>query len=184
MSYSENEYQALAAKLVAHMVNTWEFGKHFPIKDSPFPYNETTAHEYFPMTKSQALNFGFRWKDEEKISATSPTILDIWQYDERVVGSEQAQSNINTLLAQKLICEVTWKPYGMQKPELAFYVENSIQIPQLHPDERYKRRMWRRNPRRLNDIACQKCSKELQSTYAADAPQKVYCEECYREEVF
>ena len=40
-----------------------EWGEFFSPSLSPFGYNETIAHEYFPMTKNQASERGYKWQD-------------------------------------------------------------------------------------------------------------------------
>ena len=50
--------------------------------------------------------------------------------------------------------------------ELEFYRQNNIPVPHLHPDERHKQRMALRNPRKLYDRKCDKCSKDMKTTYA------------------
>ena len=49
--HTKEEYFALREKIIEHMKKTGEWGEFFPIEISPFAYNETLAHEYFPMTK-------------------------------------------------------------------------------------------------------------------------------------
>ena len=59
----------------------------------------------------------------------------------------------------------------------------NLPIPHLHPDERHKDRMALRNPRKLWKRTCDKCVKEIETSYAPDRPEKVYCEECYLKEL-
>jgi len=41
-----------------------------------------------------------------------------------------------------------------------------------------------RNPRKLYTRNCDKCGKEIQTTYAPERPEIVYCENCYNKEVY
>ena len=61
--YTKEEYEALKTKIVEHMKKTGEYGEFFPMKLSTFPYNDTVAEEYFPMTKEEALGKGLRWQE-------------------------------------------------------------------------------------------------------------------------
>lgn len=49
--YSEEEYRRLKLKLIEHMKRAGEWGEFFPIEISPFPYNDSLAQDYFPLTK-------------------------------------------------------------------------------------------------------------------------------------
>ena len=95
-----------------------------------------------------------------------------------------AQKNIDTLLAGVIKCEVTAKPFKIIKQELAFYIENKLPIPTKHPDQRHADRMKLRNPRELHERNCAECQKKMVTTYGADRPEKVVCEECYRRLVY
>jgi hypothetical protein len=43
----------------------YKYGEYLPIEMSPWAYNETLAHEYFPLTKEEAVAQGYRWRDQE-----------------------------------------------------------------------------------------------------------------------
>jgi hypothetical protein len=62
----------------------------------------------------------------------------------------------------------------------------NIPIPRLHPDERYKRRLALRNPMKLWHRKCMKegCQNEFETTYAHGRPEVVYCEDCYKHEIY
>lgn len=49
---------------------------------------------------------------------------------------------------------------------------------------RHKDRMALRNPRKLWKRTCAKCGIEIQTSYAPDRPEIVYCEACYLEAVY
>ena len=39
------------------------YGEFFPTELSPFPYNETIAQEYAPLTKNQAEESSYPWQE-------------------------------------------------------------------------------------------------------------------------
>jgi hypothetical protein len=92
--------------------------------------------------------------------------------------------HINECLAGTLVCEVSGKPFKIIKQELVFYIENKIQIPKKHPDQRHKERMELRNPRTFYERICAECGQNILTTYNPERPEKVVCEECYRKLVF
>ena len=81
-------------------------------------------------------------------------------------------------------CEKTKRPFRIIKQELEFYRQNGLPIPHLHPDERFNMRAELRNPRKLWTRKCEKCSKEVQTTFSPERKEKVVCEECYLKEVY
>lgn len=80
-------------------------------------------------------------------------------------------------------CEVSGKPFRLIKQELDFYRKHHLPIPRRHPDVRHMDRMKIRNPRKLYERKCDKCSKDMITTYSPERSERVYCEECYEREI-
>ncbi len=184
--YSIQEYEILCWKIIDHMRSTGEWWEFFPHEFSPFGYNETVAQEYFPMTEAEVKAKWWNWYDEPPKTFEGATItpLAISQYDEKQVGYDTAQKNIDVLLSWVMQCEVTKKPFKIIKQELVFYIEHQLPIPTKHPDQRHKERMALRNPRELHERNCSECRKAITTTYSPSRPEKVVCENCYRKLVF
>ena len=176
--YSKEEYEALVPKVIEHMQKTGEWGEFFSVELSPFAYNETVAQEYFPLTKEEVISRGWKWRDE----------VDEVPQVEKIIPAERLPDSINDIpddiLNWAIKCEATGRPFRIVKQELAFYRKMKLPIPHLHPDERHKRRMALRNPRKLWNRKCAKCQKDIQTTYSPERPETVYCEECYLKEVY
>ncbi len=168
--YSKDEYFVLREKIVQHMKETGEWGEFFPIELSPFGYNETMAQEYFQLTKEECLARGWKWKDEEKTIKYSGPKYEIPNTIEEV--SED-------ILKKILECETCKKNYRLVKPELEFYRKMKLPIPRNCPNCRHKARMVLRNPRILFSHRCDKCQKNIKTTFASNRLEIVYCEECY-----
>jgi len=176
--YSKEEYEVLAAKLCEHMIKIGEFGEFFPSGISPFAYNETNAQFYFPLNVSKAKEQGFPWREaDDEVLRVSKTIP--------ASGIPSAIGSVpDDILEWAITCEATDRPFRIVKQELQFYREHHLPIPHLHPDERHRRRMSLRNPRKLWSRKCAKCGKGIETTYSMERPEKVYCEECYLKEVY
>lgn len=176
--YSKEEYERLVPKIIDSMRARGEWGEFYPVGMSPFAYNETIANEHFPLTKLQATKAGYRWRDEKE------EVPDV----EKVIPAEKLPESIadipDDILNWAIQCEKTQRPFRIIKQELAFYRQHGLPVPRLHPDERYKRRLALRNPRKLWTRACMKCSDEIETTYAPERPEIVYCEKCYLKEVY
>ncbi|EKD44619.1 MAG: hypothetical protein ACD_71C00073G0001 [uncultured bacterium (gcode 4)] len=183
--YTKEEYEALAPKIIEHMRKAWEWGEFFPSSISPFGYNETVAQEYFPMTRTDAINCVspdnkpiFNWSDYE---APFPRV-------EKVIPAAKLPEDIvkipDDILNWAIECEVTGKPFRIIKQELEFYRKHNLPIPRRHPDQRHLDRMALRNPRKLYERRCDKCEKDMMTTYSPERPERVYCETCYNKEIY
>ncbi|MBU1151666.1 hypothetical protein KJ632_02450 [Patescibacteria group bacterium] len=175
--YKREEYEAMLPRIIEHMTKTGEWGEFFPIELSPFGYNETVAHEYFPLDRSIALERGWGWKDKDDVvPGVSGMILAADLPDVAEVGEE--------ILKTAIKCEVSGRLFKIVPKELEFYKKNGLPLPRLHPDERYKRRVEQRAPRVLFERKCAKCGKDVRTSYAEGRLEAVYCEACYLKEVY
>jgi hypothetical protein len=175
---TQEEYERTVPKIIEHMQKTGEWGEFFPAGIAPFAYNETTASLYFPLTAKEARAKGFPWREaKDEPLMVSKTIL-----------ASKLPPSIDDIpddiLNWAITCEATARPFKIVKQELEFYREHRLPVPHFHPDERHRRRMALRNPRRLWSRKCAKCQKPIETTYAPERPETVYCENCYLKEVY
>ncbi len=173
--YSKEEYEALVTKLIAHMQKTHEWGEFFPVSVSPFAYNETIAEEYFPLKKKEAIERGWQWHDDQESEKYLGPKTDVPASIDDVP---------DTICNQILRCELTGKPYKIIPQELKFYRSMGLPIPRRCPDQRHKDRMALRNPRYLWSRTCDKCGESIETTYAPDRPETIYCNTCYLQAVY
>jgi hypothetical protein len=160
------------------MRKTGEWGEFYPYALAPYGYNETSANDFYPLAKDQALAKGFKWSDY----IIPP--LEV----KKTIKASQLPDNIrdipDDILNWAIECEATGKPFRLIKAELDFYSKMNLPVPHRHPDLRHAERQAMRNPRHLWSRTCMKCGKAIQTAYAPDRPETVYCEECYLKEVY
>ncbi len=197
--YTKEEYETLVPKIIERMRGTplrlpdgssplrpggategqvaeHEWGEFQPASLSLFGYNETVAQEYMPLTKADVLKRGWKWTDETESRQ---------EYAGPPANVPDSIHDVSDDLAkQVLTCEVSGKPYKILAQELAFYRQMSIPVPRRCPPQRHKDRNELRNPRKLWNRECAKCSNEIQTTYASERPEIVYCESCYLQAVY
>ncbi|MBI1812379.1 hypothetical protein HYR82_01180 [Candidatus Peregrinibacteria bacterium] len=176
--YTKEEYEELGPKIIAHMRKNNEWGEFFPASMSPFGYNETIAQEHYPLSEFDASKKGFLWRE---VREEIPKV-------EKIVSAKALPALIvdvpDDILNWAIECEATKRPFRVIKQELAFYRTMGLPVPRLHPDERHRRRMALRNPRKLWNRTCAKCGKGIETSYSPERPEIVYCEECYLKEVY
>jgi hypothetical protein len=173
--YSKEEYEKLTGKLIDHMKETGEWGEYFPPQLAPIAYNESNAIDFFPMAKEEVLKREWLWRDEDPVREEGIRITDI---------PETIEQADNSITEKVLICETTGKPFKILPQELQFYRLMKLPIPRKHPVARHKDRLARRCPRKLWQRTCTSCNKSMQTNYAPERSEIVYCEECYRKEVY
>ena len=159
--YSKEKYFELKLKIIKHMnqmpyrgiKRVYGYGEFFPVEISPWAYNETIAQEYYPLTKEEALNKGYRWKEEEErnypIEIRSGNIPDnIEDVGESFIGKviecdHKGKCNEQCTEAFKIILE-----------ELQFYKRMNLPIPHFCSNCRHYQRLKQRNPMKLWNREC------------------------------
>ncbi|PIZ71467.1 hypothetical protein COY07_04875 [Candidatus Peregrinibacteria bacterium CG_4_10_14_0_2_um_filter_43_11] len=173
--YTKEEYERMVERIVEHMVKTGEWGQFFPPEYSLFGYNETLAYDYFPLSKEEVLERGWKWRDDMGAKSYKGPLVEI---------PDLISDTSDDICDKILICEVSGKPYKIIPQEFAFYRRFSIPLPRRCPDVRYYDRLALRNPCYLWNRECAKCKKPIQTSYAPERPETVLCEECYLNEVY
>src|SRR3989344_244430 len=186
--YTKEEYESLVPQIIEKIKSdgaamnpngvSGSWGEFFPRGNAPFGYNESLAQEYFPLSKKDALQQGFLWRDMQD------RVQGVKQMLPARMLPDSIQDIPDDVLDWAIQCEKTERPFRIIKQELDFYRSQKLPIPHLHPDIRYDERLAWRNPRKLWARTCAKCGKGIQTTYSPDRPEIVYCEECYLETVY
>ncbi len=166
--YSETEYHELREKIIEHMKKTGEWGEFFPMENSPFAYNQTVVQDYFPIDKEKAKAEGFKWHDEEK--------RPIPESDSIPDSIEEVDDSI---LKESLVCHQTGRPYRVTPMGLKLLRKLRVPVPRFAPETRHEIRIRKRNPFKLWDRECDSCGAAVQTSYAPERPEKIYCDACY-----
>jgi hypothetical protein len=185
--YGKEEYFEMVEKIKKHMDGmpyidskgrTYKYGEFFPYEICPFGYNETVINELSPLSKDEILERGYNWKEkvDNKYTITkkaSDLPDDIKDVDD-------------SILDEVIECAQSGRAFKITPYELQFYRRMDVPIPRLHPDERYKNRLKLRNPLKLWHRKCMKedCNNEFETPYSPDRPEIIYCDSCYKKEVY
>ncbi len=176
--YSKEDYNKIVPKIIDHMMKTWEWWEYFPSSISPFWYNESTSSYYFLLTQEEAIKKWFNWSTYE------PPFPNV----EKIISANMLPDNISSIpddiLNRAIECEATKKPFRIIKQELDFYRKHNLPIPRIHPDERHKHRLNLLNWLKQYNKKCDKCWKDIKTTYSPLKKEIVYCESCYNKEVY
>ncbi len=193
--YTKEQYEELVPKIIKHMNEMpyidskgriYKYGEFFPSELSPFAYNETVAQEYFPLTKEEALEQGYKWKDREERSYH----IDIYNIIDIPDNIVDVTDDITTKIiecAHKGACnQQCTEAFKIIPEELAFYRRMKLPLPRLCPNCRHGERIRERNPLKLWHRKCMKpgCTNEFETSYAPERPETIYCERCYQNEVY
>ena len=197
--YTKEEREKTAKQIVKELQDQNKRGEFFDPEFSPFPYNDTVAMEYYPITPEQLtilepekfisdaiLDLG--WEEKIKIKwRTRNNEINI-PSEITTVKAEELAGDIekidDDIIHKAIICETSGRPFRISSAELRFYRTNGLNIPTKHPDIRHIERLSKRPWRELSIRTCDKCGQEMISIYKQDVNFQVYCQECYNKETY
>jgi len=207
--YTKEEYEELVPKIIQHMKDMpyidnkgrkYRYGEFFPSELSAFAYNETAAQEYSPLTKEQAIEQGFKWK-ESADRDIHPTIKSADLPNSIKDVKDNVTEEIIECMHKECSCRCT-NAFKITAAELEFHRKLNLPLPRLCPNCRHFQRVKQRNPLKLYRRKCQcnednikytnitehahgkeSCPNEFETTYAPDKKETIYCEDCYKREV-
>ena len=181
--YTKEEYEKLIPKIKKHMAEVpykdklgrvYSYGEMLPAELSPWSYNESTAYEWFPITREEVIKKGLNWRDS-----------DLREYKDAIIEVLKHIKDIkDDILKAVLKCMDCGKNYQIIQKELQFLRRFNFPIPSHCPLCRDRARIKSLNGMAIYNRKCAKCSTDIQTSYAPDRPEIVYCEKCYQQEVY
>ncbi len=209
--YTKEEYEDLVPKIIAHMNKMpfvdnkgikYSYGEFFPTQISPFAYNESIISQYFPLSKDEALQEGYRWVEKElnnyKVTFTKE-LYDISSID---TSFSKEVFNCNHEGNCQHQCP---KAFRMNEDEINVYKKIGIPIPTLCPSCRHYERLHDRGEYKFFSATCacggkhdenniyenlsshihsvSKCKKSFETVFTKELHPIIYCRECYKQEV-
>jgi len=205
--YKKEEYFEIIEKIKKHMDEkpyvdkkgrVYKYGEFFPIEFSTFGYNNTTAIQYFPLTRDIALENGYPWIEAERGEyAITMEASDL---------NDSIDDVTENILKEVVKCSVCANPYRILENEFLFYKKEGLPIPRMCHDCRFDKRIQDRLKFELYERQCMcaggaditgvynntvkhdhgvgECGEIFKTGYSRERPEIVYCEKCYQQEVY
>jgi hypothetical protein len=175
--YDKVEYEKIRDHIVKELTEQGLYGLMIPPDLSPFAYNETIAQDNMPLTKEEAIAQGFRWEDDIQITKGKETI----QPEDILDHIKDIEDTITKEILKCVECE---RNYKITEQELLFYRKMVLPIPRKCFFCRHRDRIKRRGPFKFFKRNCDKCSVETYTNLTNEVAPIMYCEECYKKEVY
>lgn len=180
--YSPSEYADQVLKIKAQMTKAGEYGEFFPGDMSPFPYQISEACEFFPLSDEEAKQKGFASYPIKKQSYQATFFAGQIPDDVKDVPDSIINEVIECAHGANCDQECTGA-FRVVKDEVDFCKRMHIPLPRLCPNCRLYELFKLRNRPVFYHRQCAKCGKDIETSYAPDRPEIVYCESCYQKEV-
>ena len=173
--YSDTDYKIMLNKIRSHMQETGEYGRPFPATLSAFAYNETVAHESYPMTREEAEAKGYFWHEDTE---------EAQHFGNEYRIPDTIEETDESMCEKILTCEISGKNYKFIPQEYTFYKKFKLPLPRRCPDQRYKDLLSLRTKECLRTTNCDDCRTEIKTAYSEGEPFRIICEDCYLKTVY
>ncbi len=176
--YSPEEYYLELDRIKTSMIKRGEYGEFMPYIFSTFAYNGSGADIPFPLTKEEIEKLGALWQPDIEIDPVSMETLSGEEVPDSIAVVE------SDIVDKAIICKESGRPFRIVNSELEFYKKHNIPLPAIHPYLRIRNKYKLLGNRMVNKATCHSCKKVIDSMYDAKENFILYCEECYKKEVY
>lgn len=171
-SYSEKEYYAMRDKLIDYMKKAGEYGKFFPAYFAQNPYDESWSGFYFPLTKEEQLESGFKYK--------SPVERKQKEYFNLNNIPDSAKDFDNDDYEKIYWDEIFEKPFKIREADYKFSKRLNVPLPYTYYirriQENFRFVFFNGCLRKTN---CGKCGKEIKTSWPSTFDGRILCEDDY-----
>ncbi len=182
--YEKEEYEKLRAKIIQHMNEmpyvdkkgrVYKYGEFFPVELSPYAYNETIASNFFPMTKEQILENGYKYKEPE-----------VRKHD-TTMKAENLPDHIkdasDSILSEVIKCQKCERGFRIIPNELKFLRDRNFPLPRECPFCKIEKKFnqWVKDLRLIPRV-CVECGANFETEFTEEEAPVVYCKKCYQKE--
>ena len=176
--YEPEEYFKELDKIKSSLFKKGEYGELFSVKFSPFAYNSSEADLSYPLNQEEI----------EKLESFYQPEVDIDTQGLEAIKVKDLPDSINDvtdeILNKAIVCEETGRPFRIIKSELEFYRRFRLPLPVTHPLVRMKNTFVYLGNNMAYRGTCAKCGIELVTIYKENENWMLYCEKCYKKEVY
>jgi len=171
--YSPEEYKKRKQVIVDHMEKTGEYGQFFPEHFAANIYDESWSGFYFPLSKEEQKELGFRTQEEET------------ERENEIFSSVEDMPDSSHDADASLSEKVFWdhksrKPFSVQKDDVSFAQKLGVPLPhQYYITRLQENAQWLPFSGELMGSACSRCSKRIQTSLPKEYEGKILCEDCY-----
>ncbi len=181
--YSKESFDKLRTQIIADMKKNpyidkqgrkFPYGEFFSHELSKIFYNRSIAMRFFPKTKEQAISEGYSWLDIK--SPTYTVSLNSSSLPDTITETDE------TILNETIGCSICSHAYKITRGELSLLTKMNLPLPHECPKCRENRRFSRLNPIKLYKRSCAKCNSTINTAFAPNRTEVIYCEKCYQQE--
>jgi CxxC-x17-CxxC domain-containing protein len=176
--YEKEEYYKVVDEIKTEMLKRGEYADGVGMEFCAQAYNFSIGQISFPLTKEEIEKLGGYMAKDPETSVDSQNLLLKNQLPETILETTEE------ILNKAIKCELTGKPFRVILSELQFYKMMKLPLPSVHPSIRMEGRIKLLANGKKYETTCAKCGKDIVAVF--DPVQKfiLYCEDCFKKEIY
>jgi hypothetical protein len=103
--YSKEEYERTVAAIIDVMQKNGEWGEFFTLEEAPFCYNESMGQCFYPLTKEEVLQRGWKWMEPVKTHLQATQTITADQVPDTIAEIP------DDILHWAIICKASGRPF-------------------------------------------------------------------------
>ena len=176
--YSPEEYFRIVDEIKYQMIQNGEYNDGLGLEFSAQAYNFSLAQISYPLTEEEIKKMGGYVAKEPESNAG----------DIKILSKQSLPQTINKvpddIVKYAIECEITSRPFRITPSELQFYRIMKLPLPTVHPIVRMRKHYEMAPIGKIYLSTCLKCTKSIQSLFDPKENFILYCENCYKSEVY
>ena len=176
--YSAEEYFKIVDDIKSDMLKNGEYGDGIDMNFSALSYNFSIAQISFPLDNETIIKLGGYIAKEPDTNAGNVKIINFENIPQTI---DEVPSDI---IDFALECKKTGKLFRVTDSEFYFYKEMKLPLPMVHPVVRMQEHLILNPIGKKYISVCVKCNKPINSLFNPEENYMLYCEDCYKKEVY
>jgi hypothetical protein len=178
VQYEPEEYFKIIDEIKSEMIKRGEYTDPIGLEFSAQAYNFCIGQNFFPLTSEEIIKLGGYTALEPETNVGNIKVLSVDEIPQTI--DEVTDDIINCAIK----CEKSGKPFRITASELAFLRKIKIPLPTTHPTVRMESKVALAPVGHKYSAQCHKCNKDIYSLFNPQENYLLYCEDCYKQEVY
>ena len=176
--YSKDEYFKIIDEIKTEMLKKSEYGNGVGMEFSAQAYNFSVGQIAFPLTEKEIKKLSGYVAQDPETNAKDINLISVNELPKIIEDVDEEISN------KAIKCEITGRPFRIITSEIEFYIKMKLPLPSIHPSVRMENRIKLPTSGQKHKTKCAKCNKDIISMFNPAEKFILYCESCFKQEIY
>ena len=178
--YSEEDYWKRVDELKCLMLDRGEYGEFFPLSFCHSYLPQSGPGLYLLCEDDEYASLGWNLFDPESHGAIGQDLYQALEPCSTASIPDHLPEDAETWAGKPILDEQLHRRFSFIKPEITYYKEQNLPLPDEHFISRVQKMVWMSNGASFQDYSCAQCQTPVRIAKNKLFPdRKIYCRPCY-----